>query len=203
MASKIDLYKLHKEEYVTPKTPQLVKVKAAKYFTIVGQGEPGGAVFSAKLGALYAVAFTVKMAKKFAGKDYRVCGLEGFWWGSQGGSEFFSEPRETWNWKIVIRVPNFIVTRDVTAAVKNLLSKGKPAEVTEVRLEKITEGLCVQVLHVGPYATESETIARMEEFAKENGLTFHGLHHEIYLSNPRRVPPERLRTILRMPVRRS
>lgn len=201
-SSKIDLYKLHREEYVTPKTPTFVKIKPAKYLTIEGQGEPGGAVFSAKLGALYAAAFTLKMAKKFAGKDYKVCGLEGLWWSSESGGAFLAEPRSTWRWKLLIRVPDFIVKKDLAATVADLLEKGKPAQVAEVQLEKIVGGLCVQVLHVGPYATESETIAKMKEFAEEQGLSFHGLHHEIYLSDPRRVPPERLRTILRMPVRK-
>jgi hypothetical protein len=202
-AKKLDLYKEHKDEYVTPKTPILVKIGRAKYLTIVGQGEPGGEVFTEKLGALYAVAFTLKMREKFAGRDYRVCAMEGLWWGSPGAGDFISQPRETWQWKIIIRTPDFIQKRDLAAAVAELLKKGKPPEVREVRLESIAEGQCVQMLHVGPYATETATIDAMKKFAAERGLVFHGLHHEIYLSDPRRVPPERLRTILRLPVRRA
>jgi hypothetical protein len=200
---KLDLYKEHKDEYVTPKTPTLVKIGRAKYLTIVGQGEPGGKVFSEKLGALYAVAFTLKMRKKFAGRDYRVCAMEGLWWGSQGEGDFMSQPRETWQWKIVIRTPDFVQRNDLAAAVAELLKKGKPSTVREVQLEAIAEGQCVQMLHVGPYATETATIDAMKKFATERGLVFYGLHHEIYLSDPRRVPPERLRTILRLPVKRA
>ncbi len=203
MPTKLDLYKLHKDEYVTPKTPALVKVKPAKYLAFYGQGEPGGKAFTSAVGALYGVAYTLKMEKKRAGTDYRVCALEGFWWGAQGDADFLRQSRETWCWKLVIRVPDFITQKDVTSAIKQLQAKGKAAEVAQVQLEKINEGACVQVLHVGPYATETETIVRMHEFAVDHKLAFHGLHHEIYLSDPRRVKPEKMKTILRLQVKKS
>jgi len=198
---KVDLYKRHRAEYATPKKPTLVKVKPAVYLTIDGRGAPGGDSFTAKIGALYGVAFTIKMTSKFAGRDYGVCKLEGLWWAGRKGCNFARVPKDLWNWKLMIRTPDFIKAKHLTEAVKTLLDKGKPAEVTEVRLERIDEGKCVQVLHVGPYDREPETVSRMKGFAKDNGLSFHGLHHEIYLSDPRRVPPERLRTILRQPVK--
>ena len=101
----------------------------------------------------------------------------------------------------MIRVPDFITAVDVADAVATLRQRHKPPEVAEVGLETFAEGLCIQMLHVGPYSEESETIARMEAYAQEKGLSLHGRHHEIYLSDPRRVPEERLRTILRRPVR--
>jgi hypothetical protein len=198
---KLDLYKMHKAEYVTPKEPVLVEVKPARYLTIVGKGEPGGATFQAKLGALNATAFTLKMTKKFAGQDYRVGHLEGLWWAAGKKQCLTEQPPSAWNWKLIIRVPEFITEQDLGQAVQNLKAKGKAQEARGVRLETIEEGRCVQVLHVGPYARENETITRMMAFAREQGLAFHGLHHEIYLSDPRRVPTERLRTILRHPVR--
>ncbi len=208
MDVKLDLYKLHKDEYVTPKTPALVKVKPAKYLTFEGQGAPGGDAFSSAVGALYAVAYTLKMAKKRAGTDYRVCALEGLWWGAQNGVDFLAEPRETWCWKLLIRVPDFIAKRDVTSAIQGLVAKGKskqlaPQTLAQVQLEKINEGPCVQMLHVGPYATETATIVQMHEFAVTHKLAVHGLHHEIYLSDPSRVKPEKMKTILRLPVRRQ
>ncbi len=202
MAQKLDLYKLHKAEYVTPKSPQLVKVKPAKYLVIAGVGAPEGEEFQTKIGALYAMAYTLKFQKKFAGKDYKVCGLEGLWQFASVG-DFMHQPRESWQWKLIILTPNFVTPKNVDAAIKQLIEKGKPPQVRDVHLEKIGEGLCVQMLHVGPYATETETIARMQEFAAEQGLQFHGAHHEIYISDPRRVKPEKLRTILRMPVRKG
>jgi len=198
MADKLDLYKLHKDEYQATRNPRLVEVKPAWYLTISGQGAPGGEAFSAALSALYNVAFTIKMAQKAAGRDYKICKLEGLWWGSQ--PDFLAEPPEQWRWKLLIRTPDFVSQDDLESAVAGLLDKGKPAEVGQVRLEQVDEGLCVQALHLGPYDQEQETMARMTAFATEQGLVAHGLHHEIYLSDPRRTPPERLRTILRMPV---
>jgi hypothetical protein len=100
----------------------------------------------------------------------------------------------------MIRTPDFVGEKDLQEAIAACQKKGQVLEVAKVRLETLHEGLCVQVLHVGPYSEEGETIARMNEFAKQRGLSFHGLHHEIYLSDPRRVSPDRLKTILRMPV---
>ena len=200
-SQKLDLYKKHKTDYITPKTPQLVEIKPASYLAITGQGEPGGEVFTAKIGCLYGMAFTIKMASKAAGRDYVVCKLEGLWWGENQEGDFSHLPPQQWNWRLLIRVPEFITPHDREAAVDTLTKKGKAPEVADVRLETIDEGRCVQMLHVGPYSSESQTIAAMTAFARQQGLSLHGLHHEIYLSDPRRVPEERLRTILRHPVR--
>jgi hypothetical protein len=200
MPEKIDLYKTHKAEYAARKDPALVEVGPAKYLTIDGRGEPGGEAFQASLGALYGVAYTIKMTRKFGGgPDYKVCGLEGLWW-CPNPMDWMNQPRDSWEWKLMLRVPEFITGRDLKAALEQLKKKGKGDGAAQVRLETIREGRSVQVLHVGPYANEPETIARMKEFAQSQGLEFRGKHHEIYLSDPRRVPPERLRTILRMPV---
>ena len=199
---KLDLYKANKDEYAASKVkPQLVQTHEAQYLTVEGQGEPGGDVFQAKVGAMYSMAFTIKMTRKFAGQgDYKIAPLEGLWWVDGSGTDFFQTPRETWRWKLLIRTPDAVGPDDLARAGETLRSKNKPPGFEAVRLERICEGQCVQMLHVGPYATEAETIAKMLKLADENGLSLHGLHHEIYLSDPRRVPPERLRTILRLPV---
>lgn len=198
---KFDIYKEHAADYVTPKTPALVDIKPANYLVVTGRGEPGGAAFQAAIGALYNVAFTVKMARKFAGRDYTVSKLEGRWWVDDPTRSFLDEPPTKWNWRLMIRVPEFIKEKEVSASIEKLLAKGKPQEVAGVKLEMLKEGKCVQVLHMGPYDKERPTIERMHAFAKEHGLQFHGLHHEIYLSDPRRVAPAKLHTILRHPVR--
>lgn len=198
--AKLDLYKEHKAEYVTPRQPVLVNVKPAKYLTVTGQSAPAGKEFQAAIGALYGVAFTMKMTRKFAGQDYKVCHLEGQWWGENETGDFSTQPPETWNWRLMIRVPEFIRESDVKSAVKKLKEKGKGDDADHVRLETIKEGKCVQMLHVGPYGEESATISRMIEYAQQSGLTCRGRHHEIYLSDPRRVAPAKLRTILRQPV---
>ncbi len=199
--AKLDLYKEFKQDYVASKKPVLIKVSPAKYLAITGRGEPGGESFQKHVGALYGAAFTLKMEKKLAGQDYKVCQLEGLWWGDNNEPMFPDSPPSTWNWKLLIRVPDFVTNADLERAISKLKEKGKADPALEVRLEIIDEGLSVQMLHLGPYAEEKKTIAEMLKVAQSQGKAFHGLHHEIYLSDPRRVPPERLRTILRMPVK--
>jgi hypothetical protein len=200
-AKKLDLYEKFAREYAAPREPALIETTHAQYLAIAGRGTPGGADFQARIGALYNVAFTVKMARKFAGRDYAVSKLEGLWWGNADGS-FLDEPHDTWNWKLLIRTPDFISNKEVKTAIAGLLRRGKPREVSDVRLELLDEGLVVQMLHVGPYDQEPVTLEKMEAFARNKGLSFRGRHHEIYLSDPRRVEPARLRTILRLPARR-
>jgi len=198
---KIDLYKLHKDEYVTPRKPILVKTEPAQYLAISGQGAPGSDRFSACIGALYAVAFTIKMTRKFARKqDYAVCKLEGQWFFEVDPARI---PKDQWQWKLLIRTPDFINEADRQQAVGTLLKKRKSRDVEEVKLETINEGQCVQMLHIGPYDREHETIALMRAFAEQKALKLVGPHHEIYLSDPRRTPPERLKTILREPVKKT
>ena len=190
---KIDFTQTHKSEYVQPKQPALVKVGPARHLAIEGQGKPGGELFQAQIGALYGAAYTIKMTKKFAGEgDFKVCALEGLYW---------DWDQAVMHWKLLVRVPAFVLRKDLKAAVEKLREKGKGAQTENLRLEKLNEGRSVQVLHVGPYDDECESIAKMKAFAEAQGLECHGLHHEIYLSDPRRVPPERLRTILRQPVK--
>jgi len=141
------------------------------------------------------------MAKKFAGQDYRVCHLEGLWWGTQETGDFSAQPPETWNWKLLIRVPPFIKEADLKAAIKQLKDRGRWNSTSNVKLETIKESKCVQMLHVGPYGEEGKTIRQMMEYARGQGLFFSGRHREIYLSDPRRVPATSLRTILRHAVR--
>ena len=196
---KIDLYAQFKQEYVTPAAPVLVAIGPAKYLAIDGQGAPGGPRFTAAIGALYAVAFTVKMTRKFDGRqDYAVAKLEGRWY-------FDGDPaavsREDWRWTLMIRTPAFVTPAELRKAVTTLRARNKPPEIAEVRLELLKEGRCVQMLHVGPYEDESRSIDAMRAVADRQGLEFSGPHHEIYLSDPRRVPKTRLRTILRQPVR--
>ena len=200
---KIDLYKLNKTEYAATRKPALVEIKPAAYLAISGQGAPGGERFTASIGALYGVAFTIKMTRKFAGKeDYAVCKLEGQWW-SDSAPSFAMLPRDRWQWKLLIRTPEFIGEDDRSQAVAVLLKRGKGEDVKRVRLEVLAEGRCVQMLHVGPYDKEPDTIAVMNALAEQQHLRLAGKHHEIYLSDPRRVEPERLKTILRVPVQRA
>lgn len=199
-APKLDLYKVHKAEYVAPKKPVLIQTKPARCVTITGRGAPGGGAFGKRAGALYNVAYTLKMVKKLAGKDYKVSNLESLWWSDKDYQNLAAENPDTWNWKILIRVPDFIVAQDLKQAILILREKGKPPEVAQVKLEIIDEGQCVQMLHVGPYSQVGKTISQMFELAREKHLSFRGRLQEIYLSDLGRVPAARLRTILRLPV---
>ena len=198
--SKIDLYKQHKAEYAATRKPALVKISKGYYLVIEGQGAPGTDIFTASIGALYGVAFTVKMTRKFSGRqDYTVCKLEAQWW-SDDGQDFAAVPKPAWRWKLLIRTPDFVTRKEVNDAIAVLLKRGKGREVERVRLESLSEGKCVQMLHVGPYEEEQTSISSMKAFVAPQDLAFHGRHHEIYLSDPRRVTPQKLKTILRMPV---
>jgi hypothetical protein len=174
------------------------------YLTITGVGSPERPEFGAAVQALYSVAWTLKMASKRAGRDFKVMTLEGIWWGPvQDRADLQHAPGVDWHWKLVIRVPDFVSESDVRAAQDELVGKGRAPSARMVQLERIDEGECVQALHVGPYGSELETIKAMSGFARANGRVQRGPHHEIYLSDPNRTTPERLRTILRHPVARA
>jgi hypothetical protein len=200
-AEKVDLYREYSKEYAASRNPALVKVGPATYLSISGQGAPDGSAFTDAIGALYGVAFTVKMTRKFAGKgDYVVSKLEGLWPDFKSGEAI--PDKDQWTWQMLIRTPTFATQKEVAEATAVLLKRGKGEDVQRVRLESLQEGLCVQVLHIGPYENEGATVAAMKSFAEGEGLQFHGVHHEIYLSDPRRVAAAKLKTILRHPVER-
>ena len=201
---KLDLYKLHKDQYVNAKTPVLVTIDEAAYLTIDGRGAPGGPEFESRIGALYGAAFTIKMTRKAtAPQDYVISKLEAVWSFDDPSGGFDTVPPEQWNWKMMIRTPDFVEPVELEKAAALLIEKGKAPEADKVKLERLAEGLCVQMLHVGPYEEEDRTVEQMAGFVTQQGLVLHGCHHEIYLSDPRRVPPERIKTILRHPVRRK
>ncbi|HLY20330.1 MAG TPA: GyrI-like domain-containing protein [Bryobacteraceae bacterium] len=197
--AKLDLYQIYKAEYVTPREPLLLRVAKATYLGIAGRGAPGADAFQQAIGALYSVAFTIKMASRFAGRDYGVSKLEGLFWADSGAC-FAAEPKDQWSWRLLIRTPDFIGKRELAAARRTLSEKGKGPLFKQVELTPLNEKLCVQAVHLGPYDRAPETARRMEAVAAEQGYRLDGLHHEIYLSDPRRAAPEKLRTILRIPV---
>jgi hypothetical protein len=202
MTSKMELAEVWKPDYVAPRKPVLLEIGPATYLAVEGQGEPGGESFSAKIGALYGMAYTIKMTRKFGGRqDYTISKLEAQWWGdSKDQSCFANRPKAQWNWRLMIRTPEFVVPAELDAARAALKKRNKDAGTAEVQLYNFTEGSCVQMLHIGPYDQEVQTIQKMEQFATAKGLHFAGKHHEIYISDPRRVPPDKIKTILRMPV---
>jgi hypothetical protein len=201
-AEKVDLYKENKKEYAATQKPALVEIGPAVYLSISGKGAPGDTAFVNAVGALYGVAFTVKMTRKFAGKrDYAVGKLEALW--PNLNCDTVMQDKQQWEWQLLIRTPKFVSQKDVDQAIATLLKRGKGEDVRRVELRSLTEGTCVQALHVGPYEDESKTVATMKELAEKRGLRLAGPHHEIYLSDPRRVEAARLKTILREPVAKA
>jgi hypothetical protein len=200
-ATKIDLYKDNKKEYAATAKPAVVEVGPAVYLSIRGKGAPGGAAFTEAVGALYGVAFTVKMTRKFGGKqDYAVCKLEALWPNLNCKN---TVPKEQWEWQLLIRTPKFVTQKDIRQAVETLLKRGKGKEAERVELVTLREGKCAQALHVGAYDDEARTFNAMLALAEKQGLSPSGPHHEIYLSDPRRVAPAKLKTILRLPVAKT
>lgn len=207
MATKIDLKKEDKQLYSpSSKAFSFVEVPEQQFLVLEGQGDPNGPAYSQAVEALFAVAYGVKfLSKKDPGIDYVVMPLEGLWWAEEIG-EFDPETgdRDQWLWRSMIRQPDHITTEMVTTAINQAMAKGKGGDrVADICLEPFTEGLSVQIMHIGPFSEEGPTIQRMhEKFIPQNGLVENGVHHEIYLSDMRRTAPEKLRTILRQPVRR-
>jgi hypothetical protein len=202
MTEKIDLFKELKAEYKAKPEPAIVQTTKAQYLSIEGKGDPNGKSFQEAIGALYAMAFTVKMTRKAEGLgDYVVGKLESQWFSDEDEC-FANLPKEKWQWVLMIRTPDCVKKVDLTKALKAIISKGKCEHpVDKVTLIKLNENECVQALHVGPYEKVGETIDTMVKFIQtEDDYTIYGRYHEIYLSDPRRIPPERLKTIIRFPV---
>ena len=197
LKKELDSYRARHGEF------RVVEVPPEQYLMVDGQGDPNTAQeYTDALAALYPVAYKLKFASRAdLDRDYVVMPLEAIWWASD--MDAFTSARDTsaWHWTAMILVPDWIVTDMYDAVVAELARKDPPACLDEVRLEALREGRCVQTLHVGSYDDEAPVLAEMHhEFIPRSGLQKAGRHHEIYLSDPRRVQRSRLRTILRQPV---
>ena len=200
----IELKKMLRTLYTASASrPVLVEVPRLGCLMVDGIGAPESTAFQEAAGALYSVAYTLKFAfKKQKGIDYPVMALEGLW-SVDDPDTWLTAPRESWKWTLLIVVPDVVTAADVNKAVADVKKKAKVPELPAVRFERFTEGVCAQILHVGPYATERHTIDRLHAFAQQEGYRLRGRHHEVYLGDPRRSAPEKLRTILRHPVERA
>lgn len=206
MTDKTDFKKTDKAFY-TGKVGRwdAVELPEMSFLMIDGQGAPGGPAYARALGALYPVAYGVKFAQKSQGADFVVPPLEALWW-ADDPSVFVRDDRAAWQWTAMLRLPLSVTPQDVvtiqaSAAVRMAKKGGDPEAIAELRLQKRCEGVCLQTLHVGPYSEEAPVLAELHDrVMPAAGLTFNGAHHEIYLGDPRRVAPEKLRTILRQPV---
>jgi hypothetical protein len=198
---KMDLKKTLKPYYTASATkPSFLDIPPMKALVVDGIGDPNGATFEEAVGALYSVAFTLKfMFKKERAVDYPVMALEGLWSAGEA-ADFQTGTRDNWKWTLFISLPDLVTAKDVGQAVEAVKKKAKFPRFPEVRLERFAEGRAAQIMHIGPFAAEGPTIERLHLFIKSQGYKLRGRHHEIYLGDPRRTAPEKLKTILRQPV---
>lgn len=182
---------------------RVVHLPAMQYLMVEGHGDPNTSpAFGEALGALYPVAYKLKFAsKRDLGRDYVVPPLEGLWWAEDMDSFTASRDKSRWDWTMMLMVPDWIDQGMFEAAVEHAGAKAPPVRLGDVRLQSLSEGQCVQTLHIGSFDDEAAVLERMHnEFIPDHGLHMDGKHHEIYLSDFRKVAPERLRTVLRQPV---
>ena len=194
---KLDAYKAKAGEF------RILQVPQQQYLMLDGAGDPNTEAFARAIETLYPVAYKLKFAsKRQLGRDFVVMPLEGLWWADDMAAFTARRDKSRWSWTLMILQPEWIDDALFADAVAQVGAKNAPARFGEVRLETLDEGDCVQTLHLGSFDDETETLARLhDEFIPANGLRMTGRHHEIYLSDFRKTAPEKLRTILRQPVR--
>jgi hypothetical protein len=205
--AKLDLKKELKHLYLpSAKRVTLVDVPRFKFVSIDGQIEPGATpdtspAFQESIQALYGASYTLKFMSKLRPVnpiDYTVMALEGLWWVESGRFEF--NPDETWLYRLMMLQPDHITEEMFQEALEQLGEKQPGPALSRLRFIQFCEGLCIQIMHIGPYADEPRTLEKMKQFAQEQGYTYRGKHHEIYIGDPRRAKPENLKTVLRQPV---
>ncbi|WP_077390928.1 GyrI-like domain-containing protein [Mobilibacterium timonense] len=207
-----DYKKEYKEFYMPEKKPSIVTVPSMNYIGVRGQGDPDEeeGEYKQSIGLLYGIAYTIKMSKKGDHHidgyfDFVVPPLEGFWW-QDGVKGVDYSRKEDFRWISLIRLPDFVTSEDYQWAVREATRK-KKTDFSKVEFLSIDEGLCVQCMHIGPYDAEPETVARMHEFIDQQGYTLditdERHHHEIYLSDARKVSPEKLKTVIRHPIKKA
>ena len=201
MSDKIDLKKTLKHLYnPTDKVVTVVDVPPMNYLLIDGRGDPNTTEeYAAAVSALFGVAYGLKFhLKRTAGVDYVVMPLEGLWW-AEDMSQFSVERKSDWLWTMMILQPEVVTGEMFAQVLAELTKKKKLAELAGVRLESYHEGPSVQIMHHGPYSAEGPTVAKLHAFIAENGYALRGKHHEVYLSDPRKSAPEKMRTVIRQP----
>ncbi len=207
-----DFKKEYKELYMPKNNPEILTVPAANYIAVQGKGNPNDedGEYQMAIGVLYAVAYTLKMSYK---TDYRIEGfyeyvvppLEGFWW-QDGVDGVNYADKSAFNWISVIRLPDFVTKKDFDWAVE-AAAKKKKLDCSKAKFLTIDEGLCVQIMHTGSFDSEPATVALMDAYIRQNGyvndFNKDRLHHEIYLSDARKVPAEKWKTVIRHPIRQA
>jgi len=198
---KIDLKKELKHLYNPSKEIALVDVPEMNFLMIDGAGDPNTSQdYKDAIEALYAVSYTLKfMVKKEKAVDYVVMPLEGLWW-TEPMSQFTMENKDMWQWTAMIMQPEYVTEELFNRAVEQVQIKKNLPSLSKIKFKSLYEGLSTQLMYIGPYSAEGPTIEKLHNFIEENGYELRGKHHEIYLSDPRRSAPEKLKTVIRQPV---
>ena len=207
-----DFKKEYKEFYMPKEKPQIINVPKANYIAVRGKGDPNeeDGAYKKAIEILYAVAYTLKMSYKTDHKiegffEYVVPPLEGFWWQDDIDGVDYTD-KSDFNWISVIRLPDFVKKDDFDWAAE-VASKKKRIDCTKAEFMTINEGLCVQIMHIGPFDDEPDTVAVMDRYLAENGyvndMNDERMHHEIYISDARKVVPEKWKTVIRHPIKRG
>lgn len=208
MMDKIDYKKVNKELYLPKNHPGIINVPKMKFAMVDGKGDPNDNVsYEEAVELLYGISYTIKMSKMKGRQpegyfEYVVPPLEGLWWCEEGPFDLYQ--RDNWLWTSMMRQPEFVTEEVFAWACKELAKKKPELDVNRARLCEFEEGLCVQMMHIGPYSEEPATVENMRAFMKEQGLKdatgMYRKHHEIYLMDPRKTEPSKLKTVLRHPV---
>ena len=203
MAEKIDLKQQYKTLYApSAKEPGIIEVPSFQFLQIDGQGNPANnPAYPEAVSTLYTAAYALKFAvKKQTGIDFAVMPLEGLWWMADG-SIVSDNNKDFWSWTMMILQPEWVTPALWEKTLPEVRKKKAPARLDDLRLENYHEGLSVQLMHLGAYTDEHPNIMRMHEYALRQGHVLTGKHHEIYLNDPQRTAPERLKTVLRQPIK--
>lgn len=205
---KLDLTKKYKTYFTSKTKPEIVEIEPAHFLSLTGKGDPSEKYFSEKIQALYTTAYTIKFKFKQQDKDFTVSKLEALWWYDENKFEGITMDeapnaiaRSEWEYRLLLRMPEYVTENEVDEAIQAAFAKKKLELVKEIEFFRMNEGKSVQMLHVGPFSKESETLHEMKKVIDENGFQKNGLHHEIYLSDFNKTEEGKLRTILREPVK--
>jgi hypothetical protein len=202
MSDKVDLKKELKQLYnPSAKEVSTVDVPAMNFLMIEGEGAPSSPQYMQSIEALFTVSYTLKfIVKKAQGVDYAVMPLEGLWW-MDNMAEFTTERKDEWKWTSMIMQPKYVKEADVKAAIEQAREKKELPAIDKVKFESFHEGLAAQIFYVGPYSEEGPTISKIHDYIQKTGHQLSGKHHEIYLNNAAKIAPEKLKTVIRQPMK--
>lgn len=201
---KLDLGKQDKPYYNPPAKPTLIDLGNLPFVVLAGQGDPSSEAFAAATEALFTLAYTIKSACKANGRDFAVPKLEGRWW-VESDQPALEVPRAEWHYRLGIRMPEFVTADVFEQALPKAVAKKKAlARIREIHFEHVAEGKCVTMMHIGPYATEPETMRQMSAYMAQEGLVRRQTYHiEVYISDPRTTVPDKVKTVLRFPAKKA